>query len=123
YFFAIENLKLDTSNIRYDANSTVNSIGYGQAGCALCIISLYGIINQKANFLRLIFLVALILGLMSIAKAGSRSPVVVLAFVVAFYFLARLGVVKGIMLMLVLLGLLIVYIDPIIELMESMGSS
>ncbi len=123
YFFAIENLKLDTTNIRYDANSTVNSIGYGQAGCALCIISLYGIINQKINYLRVLFIITMILGMISIAKAGSRSPVVVLAFVGAFYFLARLGVVKGIMLMLVLLGLMIVYLDSIIDLMESMGST
>ncbi|WP_018613827.1 O-antigen ligase family protein [Segetibacter koreensis] len=123
YFFAIENLTLDTTNVRYDANSTVNSIGYGQMGCTLSLISLFGIISYKKLWLRLLFLVTFAIGMISIAKAGSRSPVVVLVVVMSFYFMARLGSLNAIIILCVVAGLVFIFLNPILDLLTSMGSN
>lgn len=123
YFFAIENLKLDHSNVRYDANSTVNTINYGIAGCTLSLISVYGLVNYKSNTYKLLFLLTFAIGLISIGKAGSRSPVVVLALISAFYFVARLGFIKGVLIIGACIGLTILSLEIIIELLESMGST
>lgn len=123
YFFAIENHKLDTTNVRYDANSTVNSIGYGQMGCTLSLVSIFGIISYKKAALRVLFLITFIIGMVSIAKAGSRSPVVVLVMVMAFYFMARLGSANAIIILCIVGGLIFIFLNPILDLMTSMGSN
>ena len=123
YFFAIENHKLDPFNVRYDANSGVNSIWYGQMGCALALASIYGFTSYKKQALKFLFFVSFLIGMLSIAKAGSRSPVVVLALVAIFFFLAKLGELKGIIIICVLAGLLIIFINPIIDLLTAMGSN
>lgn len=124
YFLARVNtdLELSSGQIRYDANSTVNTIVYGQTGCALSLISIFGFFNYKKKLFRLFFLVAFIIGMLSIAKAGSRSPVVVLALVSTFYFMARLGNVKGIIIIFIFIGLITIFKEPIIDLLESTGS-
>lgn len=123
FFLAFENLTLDAHNIRYDANSTINSIMYGQTGCALSLISIYGMVVGKSRFQKLLFLITFIIGLASIAKAGSRSPVVVLVLVSGFYFLARLGTFKGILIFCGLAILTTLYVDMIVDLLEAMGSN
>lgn len=123
YFFAIENLTLDASHVRYDANSTVNSIGYGQSGCALALVSIFGLINYKKNWVRILFILSFIIGMLSIAKAGSRSPVVVLALVMTFYFMARLGSVQGLIIVCILVTLMFLFIGPILEIMSLIGSN
>ncbi|MEO7960155.1 MAG: hypothetical protein ABIR19_01335, partial [Ginsengibacter sp.] len=72
-------LLFDDETTRYDANSTVNTINYGQYGCALCIVSIYAMLKQKQVMWKLFFIVITVIGLLSIVKAGSRSPVVVFA--------------------------------------------
>ncbi|WKN40440.1 O-antigen ligase family protein [Tunicatimonas pelagia] len=123
YFLAIENTHLDVSNVRYDANSTINTIMYGQTGCALSLISLFGFIHYKKATLKILFALTFVVGLLSIAKAGSRSPVVVLALVSIFYMIARLGKVKGLLILSVFVGLVLINIKAIIGLLSSMGSS
>lgn len=123
YFLATESFELDSANVRYDANSTFNSINYGIAGCSLSLISVFGIVKSKKGVLRLLFLITFAVGLLSIAKAGSRSPVVVLAVVCAFYFVARLGTAKGIIAIVAVLGLTIFFLEDIIIFLDSMGSS
>ncbi len=83
---------------RYDANSTVNTINYGQMGCAMCIISIYGFVEKKFSYSKLIFPLLFVLGIISIMKAGSRSPILVLAIVCAFFIFSRLGTFKGVIL-------------------------
>ena len=123
YFLAIENTHLDVSNVRYDANSTINTIMYGQTGCALALISLFGLVHYKKVLLKILFTLTFVVGLLSIAKAGSRSPVVVLALVSIFYMIARLGKVKGLLILSTAVGLILVNINAIIGLLSSMGSS
>lgn len=123
YFLAVENHILDPSNVRYDANSTVNSINYGIAGCTLSLVSLFGIVKNKRRALKVVFFLTFIVGLMSIAKAGSRSPIVVLVVMCSFYFVARLGFIKGLFIILASVGLTILSLEVIIQLLESMGSS
>lgn len=123
YFLAIENHLLDTTNVRYDANSTVNAIGYGQMGCTLSLVSIFGIISYKKAWLRVLFLVTFIIGMLSIAKAGSRSPVVVLIVVMGFYFMARLGSMNTIIILCVVAGLVFIFLNPILDLLTSMGSN
>jgi O-antigen ligase len=123
FFLAFENLSLDAHNVRYDANSTINSIMYGQTGCALSLISIYGIVVGKNRIHKLLFLITFVIGLASIAKAGSRSPVVVLVVVSAFYFLARLGTFRGIIIFCSLAILTTLYLDVLIDLLEAMGSN
>ncbi|MBA2563242.1 MAG: O-antigen ligase family protein [Chitinophagaceae bacterium] len=123
YFLARQNIDLDVHNVRYDANSSVNTIVYGQTGCALSLVSIFGFFNYKKKLFRIFFLVLFIVGMLSIARAGSRSPVVVLALVSTFYFMARLGNVKGIIIIFVFVGLITIFINPIIGLLESMGSN
>lgn len=122
YFHAIPNYTLDFNHVRYDANSTVNSIGYGQSGCALSLISIFGIINYKKGWMRILFAIAFIIGMLSIAKAGSRSPVVVLIVVMTFYFMARLGSINGIFIIGIIGLLMFLFIDQIVEIMSLVGS-
>ncbi|MFD2245105.1 O-antigen ligase family protein [Pontibacter ruber] len=123
YFFAIENLSIDANNVRYDANSTINTILYGQAGCALALVSVFGMVDKKNKVLKVLFLLTFFFGLVSIAKAGSRSPVVVLFVIGVFYFLARLGAVKGLIYFGLIITLLLLNLENIAALLESMGSS
>ncbi len=116
-------LLFDEETTRYDANSTVNTIGYGQSGCAMCLVSVYGLLIHKKLTYKLIFLAMLALGFMSIVKAGSRSPVVVFVLVMAFYLISRLGKLKGFILFASFIGLFIVFINPIQDLLHSMGSN
>ncbi|MGD1892410.1 MAG: O-antigen ligase family protein [Cyclobacteriaceae bacterium] len=123
YFLAVENVQFDVSNVRYDANSTINTIMYGQTGCALALISLFGLIHYKKALLKILFALTFVVGLLSIAKAGSRSPVVVLALVSIFYMIARLGKVKGLLILSTVVGLILINIKAIIGLLSSLGSS
>ncbi len=82
---------------RFDANSTVNTINYGQMGCALSLVALYGFVNKSFRYSKIVYPLMFLLGLVSIIKAGSRSPVVVLLGVMVFYFFARSGFVKGLL--------------------------
>lgn len=123
YFHAIENHKLDVHNVRYDANTTVNSIWYGQMGCALALAAIYGFVNYKKKLIRGFLIFLFLLGMLSIAKAGSRSPIVVLAGVSIFFFMAKLGKLNGIIIICLLTGFLFLFMDPILDLLTSMGSS
>lgn len=123
YFNARENIDLDVSNIRYDANSTINSIVYGQTGCALALIAVYGFINKPKKLHRFFFILAFIIGIISIAKAGSRSPVVVLVLVTTFYLISRLGSFKGLMLILGFSFLIFIFLNPLLEFLDSIGSN
>lgn len=116
-------LLFDEDSTRYDANSTVNTIMYGQMGCAMCLASLFGLLKKNSAIWKGIFFVLLILGFASIAKAGSRSPVVVFAVVMAFYLTARMGMLKGLLLFAFGIVLLIIFMDPLISLLHSMGSN
>ncbi|OWW26243.1 hypothetical protein B4Q04_00735 [Zobellia sp. OII3] len=108
---------------RYDANSTVNTINYGQMGCSLALIAMYGFLNRPFKYGKILYVLLFLLGIVSIMKAGSRSPVVVLLAVSGFYFLAKSGLVKGVI--LVGCSALVFYfsLDFLIELSEVVGSS
>ncbi len=123
YFLSFENVDLDTSNTRYDANSTINSIMYGQTGCAMALISIFGIINNKKWLYKGLFLATFLLGLISIGKAGSRSPVIVLAVVSVFYFVARVGVVKSLFIVISVAAVILAFINQIIVFLTSIGST
>lgn len=116
-------LLFDEDTTRYDANSTVNTIMYGQFGCALCLVSLYLFVISKKLAFKFITIVTLIIGFLSIAKAGSRSPVVVFALVIAFYLAARLGKLKALAIFLVFAALVFLFLNPIIGVLHSFGSN
>lgn len=107
---------------RFDANSTVNTINYGQMGCALSIAALYGFFNLSFKYSKIVYPFLFLLGVISIMKAGSRSPVVVLLAVSVFYFFAKSGLVKG--LVVVVSSALVLYFSLgfLIELSEAVGS-
>ena len=108
---------------RYDANSTVNTINYGQMGCALSLVSIYGLLNRPFKYSKIVYPILFLVGIISIMKAGSRSPVVVLLAVSTFYFFAKSGLMKGII--LVGSAALVFYfsIGLLVELSEAVGSS
>ena len=107
---------------RYFANALVNSINYGQIGCALSVIALYGFFNKPSKYSKIIYPCLFLLGLISIIKAGSRSPVVILLVVSIFYFFAKSGLVKG-LLLIGLSGLLLYFsIGFLVELSEALDS-
>jgi O-antigen ligase len=123
YFLSHETFDLDTNNARYDANSTINSIMYGQTGCALALVSILGAIGNKKWGMKILFLLTFVLGLVSIGKAGSRSPVIVLLIVSIFYFIARMGKFRGVLIISIFGVLVLVLINPIITFLDSIGSS
>jgi len=108
---------------RFDANSTVNTINYGQMGCALSVVSLYGFFNKKIRYGYVLYALLFLLGIISIMKAGSRSPVVVLLGVSLFYFLSRSGITKGLIVSIAALFALWLSLDFLIALSEAVGSS
>ena len=107
---------------RFDANSTVNTINYGQMGCALSIAALYGFFNLSFKYSKIVYPFLFLLGVVSIMKAGSRSPVVVLLAVSVFYFFAKSGLVKGLIVVLGLTLVLYFSLGFLIELSEAVGS-
>lgn len=123
YFLSIESFDLDTTNGRYDANTTINSIMYGQAGCALALISILGALESKKRFVKILFIITILVGLVSIGKAGSRSPVIVLGIVSIFYFIARGGIYKSVLIIASILSVIIIFINQIIAFLESIGST
>jgi len=108
---------------RFDANSTVNMINYGQMGCALSLLSIYGFVNKRIRFGKIIFTALFFLGVVSIIKAGTRSPVVVLIMVTVFYFLSRSGFAKGLIVTSLALVGLWLSLGFLSELSEDLGSS
>tara|TARA_B110000259_G_C13989833_1_gene391998 strand:- start:309 stop:1496 length:1188 start_codon:yes stop_codon:yes gene_type:complete len=69
---------------RYMSNIIVNSVTYGQAGLALVIISFsYFISSLKTT--KYIYLLFMLLGLVNLALAGSRGPVIELIFLIIFF--------------------------------------
>lgn len=123
YFMAIEDYELDIYNLRFDANSTVNSIIYGQMGCALGLISIFGFINTQKKLQRVLFVITFFIGLISIAKAGSRSPLLAMVLAIIFYFTLRFNTLKTLLIIGIVFGLFMLFLHPIIELLNSMGSS
>ncbi|GAB3964278.1 hypothetical protein GCM10028806_01630 [Spirosoma terrae] len=116
YFTSKENFSLDTSTIRFDANSTINSIVYGQLGCALCIVSIYALINFSVDYKRkILFVACFFLGLLSIMKASSRSPLAVIVIVNLFYLFSNKGFVKSLVLLLVFFIAIVVFINPFMD--------
>jgi len=122
YFFATESPLVSLAG-RYDANSTVNTINYGQMGCAMSIVSIFGFMNNRIKHGKIIYVLLFFLGIISIIKAGSRSPVVVLAAVSVIYLLARAGFIKGILIGSIVLLVLWLSMGFLVELTEAMGSS
>ncbi len=92
-------------------------------GCALSLASIHGLLKYKKKSLKFFFTISFLIGMLSIAKAGSRSPVVVLALVMIFYFITKLGIFRGLVIIGILGGLMIIFINPIIDLLTSMGST
>ena len=123
YFLSFVSFDLDVANGRYDANTTINSIMYGQTGCAMALISILGLVNNRKWTLRALFIFTFILGMVSIGKAGSRSPIIVLGTVTIFYFIARVGIYKSILIVASVVSLIIVFINQIIAFLGSIGSS
>lgn len=102
---------------RYDANSIVNTINYGQMGCSMCLASVYGFFQKKFKYSKVVFLFLFALGMVSIMKAGSRSPILVLFLVVAAYTFARLGFIKSIL----IFGVLILCVWGLSEILIQLG--
>lgn len=107
---------------RFDANSTVNTINYGQMGCALSIVALYGFLNRPFKYSKIVYPILFLLGVVSIMKAGSRSPVIVLLAVSVFYFFAKSGLVKGLLVVGCSAVALYFSVGFLIELSEAVGS-
>ena len=107
---------------RFDANSTVNTIIYGKTGCALAIIAIYGYRNYNFRFSKLIFLFLTLLGILSIMRSGSRSPVVILLAVTAFYFITNFSFIKGIFIIGISSITLWLSLGILVELSELIGS-
>jgi O-antigen ligase len=86
---------------KYDANSIINSIVYGNSSVTLALVSLWGFINFKVknrrNMVRLLFTITFFIGFVGVLKAGSRSTLLIAAFVIVFYLFAKLGSIKGIL--------------------------
>ena len=69
---------------RYTSNMIINSITYGQTGLALIIIS-FSYFMDSLKTSRYIYICFLLLGLVNLAVAGSRGPVIELMVVIIFF--------------------------------------
>ncbi|WP_324024140.1 O-antigen ligase family protein [Maribacter sp. BPC-D8] len=107
---------------RFDANSTVNTINYGKMGCSMAIVAIYGYKNYKFKFSLLIYPLLVLLGIVSIMRSGSRSPVVVLLLVVVFYVLSDYSFLKGLFIVFCSFLILWFSIGVIIQLSEMIES-
>ena len=107
---------------RYDANSTVNTINYGQMGCAMCLVAIFGFFDKGRQFGKFFFIIIFCVGALSIMKSGSRSPLVVLLVVGLFYALARLGFLKALIVCMFLIFSFWLSLDFLLELGDSFDS-
>lgn len=107
---------------RFDANSTVNTINYGQMGCALCLMAVFGFFKKRFKWSYPLFVALFCLGALSIMKAGSRSPIVVLMLVSVLYTFSRQGFLKGLAISFFLVFMVWLSLDLLVEVGESIDS-
>ena len=107
---------------RMDASSSFNTINYGQLGCSMALIAMFGILKYKGSLSKVFFIFCFLLGFASIMKAGSRSPLVVFSVVMSFYIVAKVGILQGLSILMVSLLVLWGISGFLIEIANAMGS-
>lgn len=78
-------------NGRADANTYLDTIGYGHTGLSLVLICFSLISFYKRNKWKWLFSIPIILGLVSMGLANSRSPFVALFAILALYLCLKLN--------------------------------
>ena len=95
-FSVFNNIKLATqgSLLRLNANQILNSITYGQTGVILIIMAFTSIMKKDLKF-KYLYLILVALGVLNVALASSRGPVIELFFVLIFFILINFRRVKA----------------------------
>lgn len=101
---------------RFIGNEILNQISYGQTGVILVILCLSYFYNQML-FRKLLLLPLIGLGLMNLALAGSRGPMIELSFALVFFVIInfkKIGAFKLSLILLFFIGLGIYFSDYLI---------
>ncbi len=107
---------------RYNANETLDTIGYGHLGITFFLIGFYFFNSSSKLYIKFFSILIMIFGLFSAGLANSRSPLVALICCLLFYiFLTKKF--KTLFVLIILFFLIVVNINKIDYFFQSYGSS
>ncbi len=108
---------------RIEGNLAFNSIDFGHLGTMGIVLSLFILSKRGGSIIKKIGLIAvMLLSFFIMARAASRSPIVALVAILVFWLFAKgKKVVLGVSITAVAIGLLIVFIEPILNFMGNIS--
>lgn len=108
---------------RMEGNLALNTISFGHLGAMGIVLSLFIFSRGRVRTIKKIGLIAvLVISLFIMARAASRSPIVALVVILLFWLFARgKNVVLGVSITAIAFGLLIVFIEPILNFMGNIS--
>lgn len=112
-------MRADEITGRVDANLALNTIGFGHIGTSGILLSLFLLSKGGSGLIKKVFLITVVLlSSFIMIRSGSRSPVVALVVVMLFWMFARgKNIVLGFSFTLIVALSIILFIDPILNLM------
>jgi len=108
---------------RMKGNLALNTISFGHLGTMGIVLSLFILSRGRVSTIKKIGLIAvMLLSFFIMTRAASRSPIVALVVILLFWLFARgKNVVLGVSITAVAFGLLIVFIEPILNFMGNIS--
>ncbi|OJU28231.1 MAG: hypothetical protein BGN92_07925 [Sphingobacteriales bacterium 41-5] len=108
---------------REDANLALNTISFGHLGTTGCVLSLYFLFEKKSgSWVKIVIFLVIGLSVFCMFRAASRGPILAL-FVILFFWLFARGknIFFNFLMVLVLLGLFVFFIQYILILIENIA--
>lgn len=84
------------SYYRYQPNNMINGVIYGQAGAAVSLMCMWGVLNRQDKHYKYLLYILFFLGIISIAKSGARASILALIVTFIYYYYSQKGAIKSI---------------------------
>lgn len=107
---------------RISANENLDPIAFGHLGVTLFLIGLHNFINRKKLIINFINILIMLIGLISMALANSRSPLLALFIVLVIYMVAKKKI-KILVVSSIIMAVIILFIEKIDIFLQSYGST
>ena len=89
----------DLSTLRSTGSLTLSVLLYGHLGVSLILLSLYKFISSNNKIFKTILLTGILIGILSLAVSGSRSPVIALIFGLFYILFSNYSQFKSILIL------------------------
>src|SRR5690606_8701090 len=92
-----------SDDLRSGGNEVMGPLSYGHYGVSFALLSVFQLINKNNLFFKILYVLGIILGILVMYLAASRGPLLALFACLFFLFATRIGIVKTILLMTLLI--------------------